>query len=131
MLFEIKGLTKNFRRLVAVSDINLQMETNEQCVIGPNGAGQDDGFNLVTGIYRPTSGSVILQEGYHRSPPHEIGRLGIARIQNLRLFRACQPSKRDYGNAASLRLQFRFCTLSNAGLCQARTGNPPKSHGMP
>jgi branched-chain amino acid transport system ATP-binding protein len=90
MLFEIKGLTKNFGGLVAVSDLNLQMETNELVgLIGPNGAGKTTVFNLVTGIYRPTSGSVILQgKDITGLPPHEIGRLGIARtFQNLRLFR--------------------------------------------
>jgi len=90
MLFEIKGLTKNFGGLVAVSDLNLQTEKNELVgLIGPNGAGKTTVFNLVTGIYRPTSGSGIFQgKDITGLPPHEIGRLGIARtFQNLRLFR--------------------------------------------
>lgn len=90
MLFEIRGLTKRFGGLVAVSDLNLQMEKNELVgLIGPNGAGKTTVFNLVTGIYQPTTGAVSLQgRDITGLPPHEVGRLGIARtFQNLRLFK--------------------------------------------
>lgn len=90
MLFEIQGLTKTFGGLTAVSDLNLRMEKNELIgLIGPNGAGKTTVFNLVTGIYQPTSGSISLEEkDITGLPPHEIGRLGIARtFQNLRLFK--------------------------------------------
>ena len=90
MLFEIRGLTKRFGGLVAVSDLNLKMEKNELVgLIGPNGAGKTTVFNLVTGIYQPTEGQVFLEgKDITGLPPHEIGKLGIARtFQNLRLFK--------------------------------------------
>jgi branched-chain amino acid transport system permease protein len=88
-LLQVTGLVKRFGGLVAADHIDLTVGTGEiVSVIGPNGSGKTTLFNMLTGLVRPDSGSVV----YHgtditRSPPHEIAKLGIMRtFQNLRLF---------------------------------------------
>jgi branched-chain amino acid transport system ATP-binding protein len=89
-LLKITGLTHRFEGLTAVSDFHLTVEPLELIgIIGPNGAGKTTVFNLITGVYRATEGSIQLDGremvGLH---PYVINRLGIARtFQNIRLFK--------------------------------------------
>ena len=88
-LLELSGVTKRFGGLTAVQDVNLQIQTREiVSVIGPNGAGKTTVFNLITGIYRPTSGSIQLQgKSLVGLNPDQVLIRGIARtFQNIRLF---------------------------------------------
>jgi branched-chain amino acid transport system ATP-binding protein len=88
-LLDLSGATKRFGGLVAVSDVDLQIWPREIIsVIGPNGAGKTTLFNLVTGIYRPTSGDVRLEgKSLLGLKPDQIVRRGITRtFQNIRLF---------------------------------------------
>ncbi len=88
-LLELSNVTKSFGGLTAVQDVSLQIRPREiVSIIGPNGAGKTTVFNLITGIYRPTSGTVLLQgkslAGLH---PDQVLVRGIARtFQNIRLF---------------------------------------------
>lgn len=92
-LLSIKDLSKNFGGLAAVSNVNIELQENELVgLIGPNGAGKTTLFNLLTGVYEPSSGEVkvaseegeILLNGKESS---EINRYGLARtFQNIRLF---------------------------------------------
>lgn len=88
-LLEIKGLTKEFGGLKAVNNFDIEIYPGELVgLIGPNGAGKTTVFNLITGIYVPTSGVIRFKDtnlvGFQ---PHEITQLGIARtFQNIRLF---------------------------------------------
>lgn len=89
-LLEISGLTHRFEGLCALSDFNLTVEPSELIgIIGPNGAGKTTVFNLITGVYRATEGSIQLEgEELVGRNPHAITRLGIARtFQNIRLFK--------------------------------------------
>lgn len=89
MLLEVDNLSKNFGGLQAVADFGLKMEKGSlQGLIGPNGAGKTTVFNLVTGVYTPTTGKIVLGGkdlvGRHS---HQITQAGIARtFQNIRLF---------------------------------------------
>ena len=87
---EIQGLTKFFGGLRAVSDLSLTIRPGELAgLIGPNGAGKTTVFNMISGLYVPTSGKVIFQ-GLNTvgMEPFEITQLGIGRtFQNIRLFR--------------------------------------------
>ncbi|MBP7341896.1 MAG: ABC transporter ATP-binding protein [Smithellaceae bacterium] len=89
-LLDLQHVTHRFEGLTAVSDFNLAVAPHELVgVIGPNGAGKTTVFNLITGVYRATEGSIRL-EGRELvgQTPHRITASGIARtFQNIRLFR--------------------------------------------
>lgn len=89
MLLQINRLTKYFGGLLAVSDFNLDLNPGELVgVIGPNGAGKTTVFNLITGVYRPSQGSVVFDgQNIVGKSPDRITASGIARtFQNIRLF---------------------------------------------
>jgi len=93
-LLTVERLTKNFGGLTAVSNVSLTIEENELVgLIGPNGAGKTTLFNVLTGVYTPTTGRVILSKGGHEQvlsklPPYKITQKGVARtFQNIRLFK--------------------------------------------
>jgi branched-chain amino acid transport system ATP-binding protein len=88
-LLSVTAVTIRFGGLVAVSDFNLEMRPLDLVgLIGPNGAGKTTLFNMLTGVYAPTSGAIHLDtEVVSGEPPHRISRKGIARtFQNIRLF---------------------------------------------
>ena len=88
-LLKLTKVTKNFGGLAAVQDVELEVYPQEiVSIIGPNGAGKTTVFNLITGIYRASSGDITLEGrsllGLH---PDQILKRGIARtFQNIRLF---------------------------------------------
>lgn len=80
-----------FGGLAAVSGLDLKIGEHELVgLIGPNGAGKTTAFNLITGVYHPTSGRIAFcGEAISRLKPHQLARRGIARtFQNIRLFRS-------------------------------------------
>jgi branched-chain amino acid transport system ATP-binding protein len=82
-------LTKRFGGLVAVDGVSLSIKRGEVfALIGPNGAGKTTLFNSVTGLFSPTSGSVVFDgKDITGSKPHQVAKQGIARtFQNIRLF---------------------------------------------
>ena len=88
-ILELKNVTIRFGGLVAVNDVNLTVEEGTiQALIGPNGAGKSTLFNLITGIYRPTSGSIHFKgRSVSGTPTFKIAAAGIGRtFQNIRLF---------------------------------------------
>src|SRR5919109_4204690 len=88
-LLETTALRKEFGGLVAVSDVSFQIPPGAiVSLIGPNGAGKTTFFNMITGVYKPTSGRVLF-DGYDLTgkPPHTATERGIGRtFQNIRLF---------------------------------------------
>ena len=89
-ILAIRGLTHKFGGLTALSDLNLALNAHELVgVIGPNGAGKTTVFNVISGVYRPSRGSILF-EGVELigKSPSQITNLGIARtFQNIRLFK--------------------------------------------
>lgn len=88
-ILKTKDLTMVFGGLTAVSKLNLDIKENQiYGLIGPNGAGKTTAFNMITGVYMPTSGEVFLnEEDISKYKPNKITNLGIARtFQNIRLF---------------------------------------------
>jgi branched-chain amino acid transport system ATP-binding protein len=89
MLLAIDDISMSFGGLRVLSDVSIEVNSGEILgLIGPNGAGKSTLFNLITGIYKPSSGSIRL--GEHELvglPPRRICRLGIARtFQLVRVF---------------------------------------------
>ena len=90
-LLETRQLTMRFGGLVAVDAVDLSIARGAiHSVIGPNGAGKTTLINLLTGIYRPTDGAVLLDGAEITGRrPYDVTRLGLCRtFQNIRLFRA-------------------------------------------
>lgn len=88
-LLELKDATIRFGGLVAVNKVSFAIDKGQLFgLIGPNGAGKTTCFNLITGVYRPTSGSVQFQGAeISGTPPNKIAHKGIARtFQNIRLY---------------------------------------------
>lgn len=91
IVLETKNLGIRFGGLVAAEGINLNLRNNEIVgLIGPNGAGKTTFFNMLTGVYAPTDGEIILlSKTINGSTTHEITKNGIARtFQNIRLFKS-------------------------------------------
>jgi len=88
-LIEIENLTIRFGGLTAVDNLNLELRQGEiLALIGPNGAGKSTVFNLITGIYKPTEGSIKFSgQTISGLPTFTIAKMGIARtFQTIRLF---------------------------------------------
>jgi branched-chain amino acid transport system ATP-binding protein len=89
-LLEITALRKVFGGLVAVNDVDFMIPQGAIIsLIGPNGAGKTTFFNMITGVYRPTSGRVVFDgKDITGKPPHVATETGIGRtFQNIRLFK--------------------------------------------
>jgi branched-chain amino acid transport system permease protein len=89
-LIDVRKATIRFGGLTAVSEFTLQVRPRELvALIGPNGAGKTTVFNLLTGVYPPSNGSIRVMGRETRGlAPHDIAHLGVARtFQNIRLFR--------------------------------------------
>lgn len=89
ILLSVKHLSKTFGGLKAVSDANIELKVGELVgLIGPNGAGKTTVFNLLTGVYEPTEGDIVLRrETLVGLKSWQINQKGIARtFQNIRLF---------------------------------------------
>ncbi|MFT3876357.1 MAG: ABC transporter ATP-binding protein [Propioniciclava sp.] len=116
-ILRVEKLTRNFGGLAAVSNVDLRLAEGELVgLIGPNGAGKTTAFNLLTGVYPPSSGTITFtRDGRELSlggkKPDAVCRAGIGRtFQNIRLFKdltvlenveiACQQNHR-YSLAAS------------------------------
>jgi len=88
-LLELQGVGKSFGGLQVIADLDLVVNEREiVSVIGPNGAGKTTLFNLITGLYQPDAGRILLDgTDLVGLPAHKITKLGIARtFQTLRLF---------------------------------------------
>ncbi len=89
-ILELQNVSLSFGGLKAVSDVNFTMNSGEiLSLIGPNGAGKTSTFNLITGVYTPTSGKILYKgNDLRKYKPHQITNIGIARtFQNIRLFK--------------------------------------------
>jgi branched-chain amino acid transport system ATP-binding protein len=88
-IMDIRNLTVKFGGLVALDDVSFTIKRGEILgLIGPNGAGKTTAFNAMTGVYKPSSGQVLLEgKSIGGMLRHRITRLGLARtFQNIRLF---------------------------------------------
>jgi branched-chain amino acid transport system ATP-binding protein len=90
VLLEAKKITMQFGGLKAVDSVEFQIKKGQLAgLIGPNGAGKTTVFNMLTGVYQPTHGEVMLEgQSLKGLRPYQISQRGIARtFQNIRLFK--------------------------------------------
>jgi branched-chain amino acid transport system ATP-binding protein len=90
-LLEVRELSVRFGGVVALDGVSFSVDAGEVvALIGPNGAGKTTLFNVITRVYRPSSGGVLIDgEPVSRMPPHHVVRHGLARtFQNVALFRS-------------------------------------------
>lgn len=90
-MLEVRNLSIQFGGLHAVDGLNMKVQKGELYgLIGPNGAGKTTVFNMLTGVYKPTSGAILLNgSNITGKSPVEINKSGVARtFQNIRLFKA-------------------------------------------
>lgn len=90
-LLALDKATIRFGGLVAVDEVSFQLNKGDLFgLIGPNGAGKTTCFNLITGVYKPTSGSIKFKDReISGTPSNKVAKLGICRtFQNIRLFSA-------------------------------------------
>jgi branched-chain amino acid transport system ATP-binding protein len=88
-LLDFRQVSVRFGGVVAISELDLQVHAGQIFgLIGPNGAGKTSSFNIITGVYQPTSGEVRFEGNVLAGrKPHQITQLGVARtFQNIRLF---------------------------------------------
>jgi branched-chain amino acid transport system ATP-binding protein len=88
-ILEAVVVRKEFGGLIAVNDVNFVIPRGSiVSLIGPNGAGKTTFFNILTGVYEPSSGGVFFEDQLISGlPPHKVTALGMARtFQNIRLF---------------------------------------------
>lgn len=89
-LLEVKGITMQFGGLKAVDSLSLNIPVGQLAgLIGPNGAGKTTIFNMLSGVYQPTSGEIFLKgQSLKGKKPFEISQMGMTRtFQNIRLFK--------------------------------------------
>ncbi|HXH03589.1 MAG TPA: ABC transporter ATP-binding protein [Candidatus Competibacteraceae bacterium] len=87
-ILRVEHLSKSFGGVHAVQDLNFRIKKGSiHSVIGPNGAGKTTLFNLITGVYTPTSGAIYLDgEDITGQPPYRLARKGMSRtFQNLQI----------------------------------------------
>lgn len=90
VLLEARKITMQFGGLRAVDSLEFQIKKGQLAgLIGPNGAGKTTVFNMLTGVYQPTSGEVTLEgQSLKGLKPYEISHRGVTRtFQNIRLFK--------------------------------------------
>jgi branched-chain amino acid transport system ATP-binding protein len=89
-LLEVRDVTLRFGGIVALDGVSFDVEEGHiSGLIGPNGAGKTTAFNVITRLYRPDFGEVLLDgSSILKAPAHKIVRKGVARtFQNIQLFR--------------------------------------------
>ncbi|WP_407159706.1 ABC transporter permease subunit [Bradyrhizobium sp. STM 3557] len=91
IVLEVKGLSKHFGGLKAVDNVDIAVRRGGvHALIGPNGSGKTTTLNVLSGLYKATSGSIMLDgTDITNMPPHERSAAGLGRtFQNIRLFRS-------------------------------------------
>ena len=121
-VLEVTHATMQFGGLVAVNDLNMSIHNNEiVAMIGPNGAGKTTAFNMITGVYKPTSGIVSLNtHNITGLKPNKIAEMGIARtFQNIRLFTPLTVAQNvDLAQHVRLKSSWVGATLRSPRYCR-------------
>ena len=119
-LLAIEGVSLNFGGLAVVADLDIVVGKGEiVSVIGPNGAGKTTLFNLITGIYRPDAGDILLEgTSLVGLQPHQISQRGVSRTVMFR-------KSRNVWNVRAIPRPVILCGSRPRMLSPANTMSPP------
>ena len=121
-VLEVNQATMQFGGLIAVNNLSMTIGNNEiVALIGPNGAGKTTAFNMITGVYKPTSGMVSLNaQNITGLKPNRIAEKGIARtFQNIRLFSPLTVAENvDLAQHVRLKSNWVAATLRTPRYCR-------------
>ena len=127
-ILETNQLTKQFGGLTAVDSVSFRVpERSIVSIIGPNGAGKTTFFNMLTGLYKPSLGTVTFDgKDVTTKRPDQITALGVARtFQNIRLFGTMSAVENVHGRSARPAARHRRrLDLPHAAVCGARSARP-------
>jgi branched-chain amino acid transport system ATP-binding protein len=117
-LLELDGVTRRYGALVAVDQVGMRVEEGEvRAIIGPNGAGKTTLFNLITGMVKPTEGSIRFDgERIAGLPAHAVCRRGIARTFQLTALFPGMSARENARLAAQARHERRWQPFGGAGI---------------
>ncbi len=125
VLLQIDNARKQFGGVVAVNDVSFDVQAREiVALIGPNGAGKSTTFNLITGVLRPTGGSIsILGNKFDHARPQQVARLGVSRtfqhvklVPDMTVLENVAIGAHLRGHAGALSSMFRFDRADEARL---------------
>jgi branched-chain amino acid transport system ATP-binding protein len=122
-LIALSGLTKRYGALIAVDNVDMQVSSGEiRAIIGPNGAGKTTLFHLITGVVKPTDGSVrFAGEEITGLPAHTICQKGMSRTFQLTSLFPAMTARENARLAAQARNQRRWMPFGGEGVfAQAR-----------
>ena len=121
-VLEVNQATMQFGGLIAVNNLSMTIGNNEiVALIGPNGAGKTTAFNMITGVYKPTSGMISLNaQNITGLKPNRIAEKGIARtFQNIRLFSPLTVAENvDLAQHVRLKSNWVAATLRTPRYCR-------------
>ena len=133
-LLDIQNLTKSFGGITAVRDVSIGIEAGSiSAIIGPNGAGKTTLFNLLTGIYKPTSGTIDFGgRSLIGLRPDQVNAAGIARtFQNIRLFPAMTAIENvTVGMHSRLKMSLVDTLLRTSGFRKQEVAVFDDAHGL-
>ena len=117
-LLELDGVTRRYGALVAVDQVGMRVEAGEvRAIIGPNGAGKTTLFNLITGMVKPTEGSIRFDgERIAGLPAHAVCRRGISRTFQLTALFPGMSARENARLAAQARHQRRWQPFGGADI---------------
>jgi branched-chain amino acid transport system ATP-binding protein len=117
-LLELDGVTRRYGALVAVDQVGMRVEAGEvRALIGPNGAGKTTLFNLITGMVRPTEGSIRFDgERIAGLPAHAVCRRGISRTFQLTALFPGMSARENARLAAQARHERRWQPFGGADI---------------
>lgn len=125
-LLRTENVSEVFGGLKAVTDFNIHLDRGELVgLIGPNGAGKTTAFNMLTGVYQPTTGTITFEgESIVGLKPYQVTQRGIARtFQNIRLFQSSGSRERQDRLPLPCQVRHLGVRLPHRPLLQGRGGH--------
>ena len=133
-ILEVRGVSQRFGKFQALSNVSVAFQPGKlTAIIGPNGAGKSTFFNVVSGAFPPTEGSIhFLGSDITGLPQHEFARIGIAKsFQITNVFKQLSRARERAGRRADAACALRAAAAARGDARADRPGRPPARAGRP